>query len=101
MTCNFEPMIEYFFVLWGVVLIVYMFFPWSKSTRMKRYVIHFAPLLCVFTYMFYEYKMLSECSQMNIRIDLLIAWPMLAIMLVLYLAKVFFLKDGNDAEKHI
>ncbi len=45
--------------------------------------------------------MLSECSQMNIRIDLLIAWPMLAIMLVLYLAKVFFLKDGNDAEKHI
>ncbi len=80
---------------------MYMFFPWSKSTKIKRYSIHIAPVVCIFTYLFYEFKMSSECSQMNIRIDILYVWPILAVMLVLYLAKVIFAKDGDGATNRI
>ena len=94
MICDFEKYIPWFIGYFFGTLIIYLVFPWSKKSGLKRISIHVIPLSVVIMYLVYEYNMLMRCTQMNIRIDIFLCWPLISTILVLYLGKMVFLKKN-------
>ncbi len=75
-------------------LLIYIVYPWSRSSKHKRVAIHLVPLAVVFSYLVYEYNMMVTCTQMNIRVDILFCWPVIIVIVILYLVKMVFVKKA-------
>lgn len=94
MICEFEKYMPWFLSFFVGSLLVYVFYPWFRSNKLKRVAIHLVPLAVVFSYLVYEYKMQVSCTQMNVRMDVLFCWPVIVAILILYFLKlVFFRKE--------
>lgn len=92
MTCEFERYIPYFVCYFLVAFLVYLIFPWSKSDRFRRATINVLPVFSVLLYIFYEWAMLTLCSEVNIRLDIFVTWPAVGGILIFYVIKLALLK---------
>jgi hypothetical protein len=85
----------YFICYFLVAFLAYLIFPWSKSNKFRRVTINALPLVSISLYIFYEWAMLTSCSQMNIRLDIFFTWPTVGGILLLYVIKLVLVKQKD------
>jgi len=88
MFCESENTILTFIGFFFLTVIIYAKYPKVKDTLINQLAVHIIPLTCIGSYIFYEYKMLTECPQMNIRIDVFLIWPIMITMVIMYIKKL-------------
>lgn len=95
MACEFGKYIIYFIGFFTGSLLLYFIYPWSIDTKFKKALLHLIPLISVSSYFFYEFKMNTDCTHIDIRIDIFLLWPVIGTMLFLYIVKIIFVVNNG------
>ncbi len=101
MVCQFEIFMPYFLTYFSGVFVVYILFPWSNLTGYRRVALTILPLSSIALYCIYEGIISYFCIDLSDRSDVLIAWPTVGGVALLYLIRLLlvmvtvFESDGH------